>query len=67
MTASWKTSLFGAGGLLVVAASAISALADGNPATNPDWASVAAAASACLGLLFARDNKVTSEQAGATK
>lgn len=66
MTASWKTSLFGAGGLVVVAVAAASALLDGKPETNPDWPAVMAAAAACIGLLFARDNKVTSAQAGAT-
>ena len=62
---SWRTSIFGTGGLLLVVASALSALFDGDPATMPDWASVAGAAAACIGLLFARDNKVTSEAAGA--
>lgn len=61
---SWRTSLFGTGGLIAVIASAASALFDGNPATNPDWTSVIAAASACIGLLFSRDHKVSSEQAG---
>lgn len=65
MTSSWKTTLFGVGGLLTVIAAALSALLDGKPETNPDWTSVIASASACIGLLFARDNKVTSEQAGA--
>ena len=65
MTASWRTSLFGIGGLITVLAAAASALLDGNPATNPDWVAVVASASACIGLLFARDNKVTSAQAGA--
>ena len=67
MKASWKTTVFGAGGLLTVVAAALNAIFDGNPATNPDWTSVIAAASACIGLLFARDNNVTSEQANAGK
>ena len=62
---SWKTTVFGTGGLLVVVAAAVSALFDNDPATNPDWSAVIGAASACIGLLFARDNSVTSEQAGA--
>lgn len=66
MTASWRTTLFGMGGLITVLAAAASALLDGKPETNPDWPSVMAAAAACIGLLFARDNKVTSAQAGAT-
>lgn len=57
--------MFGAGGIVAVLIAAINALADGNPATNPDWTSVIASISVCVGLLFARDNKVTSEQAAA--
>ena len=52
-------------GAQVLTTAAINALADGNPATNPDWTSVIASISACVGLLFARDNKVTSEQVAA--
>jgi hypothetical protein len=64
MTASWRTSLFGASGLVIVLANTIARLLDGDPTTNPDWAAVAAAISACIGLLFARDHKVSSEEAG---
>jgi hypothetical protein len=64
MKASWRTSVFGTGGLIFVLGSALGALLDGNPATNPDWALVFAAAAPCIGLLFARDNKVTSEDVG---
>lgn len=65
MKASWRTTLFGTGGLVAVLAATASALLDGNPATNPDWTLVVAAASTAIGLLFARDDKVSSEQAGA--
>jgi len=65
MSASWRTTLFGVGGIVTVVAAACNALFDGNPATNPDWTSVIASISACVGLLFARDNVVTSEQSGA--
>ena len=65
MTASWRTTLFGAGGLIFVIGGTLTALFDGKPETNPDWTAVVAAVSACIGLLFARDNKVTSAQAGA--
>lgn len=67
MSASWRTTLFGVGGLVTVIAGTLNALFDGNSATNPDWTAVIAAVSACVGLLFARDNKVTSEQANAPK
>lgn len=65
MGTSWRTTLFGAGGLIAVVASTLNAIFDGNPATNPDWTAVIAAASVAIGLLFARDNKVTSEAAQA--
>lgn len=67
MKASWKTSLFGASGLLIVIAQTLSALFDNDPATVPNWAAVITSASVCIGLLCARDNSVTSEQAGAGK
>jgi hypothetical protein len=51
--------------LIVVLASAAKALFDGDPNTNPDWPSVVAAVSLCWGLFSARQNNVTSEQAGA--
>lgn len=61
---SWKTTLFGAGGLATVLFTAVSAMLDGDPATNPDWNLVLGAAMPAIGLLFARDNNVSSEQAG---
>ncbi len=64
MKTSWRTTVFGAGGLVTVIAATANALFDGNPNTNPDWAMVAAAVAACIGLVFARDNKVSSEEAG---
>ena len=54
--------MFGAGGLIAVITSACQALFDGNPATNPDWTSVIGVVSICIGLFFARDNKVSTEQ-----
>ena len=62
---SWRTTLFGAGGLLVIVASALSALFDGDPATMPQWGIVVGALSAAIGAFFARDNSVSSESAGA--
>jgi hypothetical protein len=63
---SWKTSTTGIVAVLAALANAASLLLDDNPATVPDWTATIAAISAGLGLIFARDNKVTSEQAGAT-
>lgn len=58
--------MFGVGGLITVIAAACSALFDGKPETNPDWTSVIGSVSVAIGLLFARDNKVTSEQVKAS-
>ena len=65
MSKSWRTTLFGASGLIAVVASTLTAMFDGDPTTNPQWGVVSAAVAATIGLLFARDNKVSSESAGA--
>jgi predicted aconitase with swiveling domain len=62
---SWRTTTSGVIAILLAFGAAAQALIDGNPATNPDWAAVGAAVMAGIGLLTARDHKVTSEQAGA--
>ena len=61
---NWKTSLFGAGGILVIAANVASMLLDGDPATNPDWSVTFAALMPSIAALFARDNNVTSRELG---
>jgi hypothetical protein len=66
MTKSWKTTLCG---ILTIAASGITLVAipllDADPLTIPNWTAFIAALTAGIGLLFARDNGVTSEAAGA--
>jgi len=62
---SWKTSLSGIAGILGMLGTAVSAALDNNPATDPQWGIVVPAVVTALGLLFARDANVTSEQQGA--
>lgn len=65
MKKSWKTTAGGIGAILAAVGGAVNLLFDGNPATNPDWTTVIASVTAGFGLIFARDNAVTSEDAGA--
>lgn len=65
MNASWRTTLAGIAAIVTAVASAVAALFDSDPATVPEWGAVAAAVMAGVGLLNARDNKVSSESAGA--
>lgn len=60
-----KTTGAAIAALVALAAGVAHLLLDGDPATNPEWGLVGAQAASLLGLLLARDNDVTSEQAGA--
>ena len=62
---SWRTTTAGIAAIVVAIGTAVGALFDADPLTSPDWGAVAAAVMAGVGLLAARDNKVSSEQAGA--
>jgi hypothetical protein len=64
---SWRTTTLGIASIITAIAGAVTAAVDGNVATNPDWAAVIAAVTAGIGLINARDHKVSSEQAGAGK
>lgn len=64
---SWQTSAAGIGAILSAVGLAIQYMNDGDPATNPEWGALVPAIIAGLGLIFARDNKVTSEDVGAKK
>jgi len=62
---SWKTTVLGIAGILSALCSVATSLLDGNTATNPDWTITVTAITTGFGLIFARDNGVSSEQAGA--
>ena len=65
MNGSWQTKMMGLASILAAISSALTAMFDGNPATNPDWSLVAAAITAGVGNFLSRQNNVTSEEAGA--
>lgn len=65
MKKSWKTTTSGIAAIIAAVAGAVQLYLDGNPATNPDFPTVIAAITAGVGLITARDNNVTSEEAKA--
>lgn len=60
-----KTTISGILAILAAGIGAAQSLLDANPATNPDWTAVGAAVMAGIGLILARDNKTSDQQAGA--
>jgi hypothetical protein len=62
---SWRTTAAAVSGLLVLVFTALGALIDGDPTTQPDWNPIFVMAAPLVGLIFARDNKVSSKEAGA--
>ena len=59
MSKSWKTTGAGFAAIVVAAGAILTALTDNDPATNPDWAALVAAAIAGIGLICAKDDNVT--------
>jgi hypothetical protein len=59
---SWRTTVSGIAAILAAVAGVAAAVANGAPV---DWTSALAAIMAGIGLITARDNKVSSEAAGA--
>lgn len=53
--------------IVVAVGGAVMALIDNDPATNPSWEALGAAIMAGVGLIFARDNGVTSTDLGLHK
>ena len=65
---SWKTTVAGWAAVVGSVGVAIAALLDGNPETTVNWEQVVTALTGVgigVGLLFARDNDVSSEGTGA--
>lgn len=65
MKKSWKTTTAAVCGIIGILAQAAAAALDTNPATDPQWGIVIPSCIGMLTGLFARDNDVSSEQAGA--
>ena len=65
MTKSWKTTTAALVGIVGLIAMAAAAALDNDPATVAQWEIVIPTIIGQVGLIFARDNKVSSEQAGA--
>lgn len=62
---SWKTTVTGVAAILTAVGAALTALFDNDPNTTLDVTVTASAIMAGIGLILARDNNVTSEEAGA--
>jgi hypothetical protein len=56
---NWKTTGLGIAAILTAGGAALTALADGNDATVPDWGALIAAVIAGVGLIFAKDSDKT--------
>ena len=54
-----KTTIAGIGAILVAVGGALRALFDNDPTTNPDMTVAVAAIVSGIGLIFAKDAKVT--------
>lgn len=62
---SIKTTILGIFTILIAVLAAAKAFLDGDASTVPDWSATITAITAGIGLIAARDNSVSSEQAGA--
>ena len=56
---SWRTTTLGIITILTAVAGVVQALVDNDPATNPDFTVAVAAVVSGIGLIFAKDAKVT--------
>lgn len=65
MKGSYRTTSAGILAIIAALATAAHAELDNDPMTQPNWEFVGAAVFGGIGLILARDNKVTSKDAGA--
>lgn len=61
---SWKTAGSGLAALLSTAAIVLQQMTDADPGTNPDWPSLMPGIIAAFGLIFARQNNLSSQDVG---
>ena len=59
MNKSWRTTVLGIITILTAVAGVVQAMIDNDPATNPDMTVAVAAIVSGIGLIFAKDSKVT--------
>lgn len=59
MSKSWRTTILGIITVLTAVAGVVQAMIDTDPATNPDFTVAVAAVISGIGLIFAKDAKVT--------
>lgn len=59
MNKSWRTTVLGITTILTAVAGVVAALIDNDPLTNPDMTVAVAAVVSGIGLIFAKDSKVT--------
>jgi len=53
---NWKTTAAGILTALIALSTAVKAMIDGDPATNPEWTIVVAAFVTAIGLIMAKDS-----------
>lgn len=56
---SWRTTVLGIVTILTAVAGVVQAVVDNDPTTNPDMTVAVAAIVSGIGLIFAKDSKVT--------
>lgn len=59
MNKSWRTTVLGIITILTAVAGVVQAVVDNDPATNPDLTVAVAAVLSGVGLIFAKDSKVS--------